>query len=168
MVRTEFEAIQYPEQWPPPDMPAIPPHPLSWIPIIGHAFQHCRWLWYSRAHRKGVLNRIADKINIQLEARPEEGPWPTVTVPKRRELAQIISEAVCLEKGLTHPPALHPNDPYPLLIWGPFDDLTPLIVGMESRKQLKLEIPSDTSIDAWNQRWTVQQFIEQLLPEPEG
>lgn len=159
MGRPEFPAIRYPTPWPPPDPPEFPSHPWSRLPLIGRVFHYFRWIRYSGQHQKAVVEPIADEIISQLETRPAEGPWPTA--PKQRAFAQIVSDAVRQEKGLTNPPALHPDDPFPLLFWGPFDDITPLIVKMESRNKLKFEIADNLFVDAWNQRWTIQQFIEQ-------
>jgi len=78
-------------------------------------------------------------------------------------LAKIVSDAIATEKGLKRSPALHPEDPVPLLFWGPFDDLTPLIVRIEMRKKLKREIPGELILTAWNERWTIQRFIEECL-----
>ena len=97
-----------------------------------------RWLRYTSRHQKEVLDPIAEEIVAQLESRPLDGPWPVTSVQK--SLAAIISDAVALEKGLPHSPALHPDDPFPLLFWGPFDDISPLIVRVESRGKLNLEI----------------------------
>ena len=106
-----------------------------------------------------MLDPIAEEIIAQLEMRPIDGPWPTT--PEQKALATIISDAVALEKGLPNSPALHPDDPFPLLFWGPFDDLTPLIVRTESRAKLNREIPERFILDGWNKRWTIQRFIEQ-------
>lgn len=158
MDQAEFPAIQYPTTWPPPEQPACPAHPASRIPLIGALFQYCRWLRCSRQHLRAVLDPIADEIISQLDARPTEGDWPAA--PEQRALAQMISEAVSLEKGLTNPPALHPDDPFPLLFWGPFDDLTPMIVCHDSREKLNREILKSVVMDAWNQRWTIRRFVE--------
>ena len=106
-----------------------------------------------------MLDPIAEEIITQLELRPTDGPWPIDS--EQKALATIVSEAVALEKGLAHSPALHPDDPFPVLFWGPFDDITPAIVRMESRDKMNCEIPGDFIIDAWNQRWTIRRFIEQ-------
>lgn len=105
-----------------------------------------------------MLNPIADKIVDQLIARPAEFEWPKLE--PHRSIAKIISHAVGLEKGLPHSPALHPNDMFGPMFWGPFDDLTPLIVWAECREQLKLAIPESVFIDAWEQGWTLRQFID--------
>ena len=89
-------------------------------------------------------------------------------MPEQRSLAQIVSDAVCLEKGLTNSPALHPDDPCPLLFWGPFDDMTPIIVEMDSRKELNREIPQNLFVDAWNHNWTIQRFIERCIETSSG
>jgi hypothetical protein len=159
--QVEFTAIRYPTVWPPPELPMFPPHPLSWIPVIGRLFQYFRWVRSSHEHQKAVLDPIAEEIISQLATRPSDGSWPTI--PEQRSLAQVISDAVCLEKGLANPPALHPDDPFPLLFWGPFDDITPLIVRMGCRDKLKREIPGSLIIDAWNGRWTIERFIQQVL-----
>lgn len=75
-------------------------------------------------------------------------------------MAKIISDVVALEKGLSHSPALHPDDPFPLLFWGPFDDLTPLFVREEFRKKFRREIPERLILDAWNEQWSIGRFIE--------
>lgn len=165
MGQSAFPAIRYPERWPPPDLPPFPPHPLAWIPVFGSLFRYFRWLRYSQKHQP-VLDRIAGEIISQLETRPDEGPWPSV--PDQRLFAQIVSDAVYREKGLTHRPALHPNDPFPLLFWGGYDDITPMIVRIESLEKLKLEVPDKLIMAGWNQRWTIQQFTEQLLAKSAG
>ncbi|TVQ00609.1 MAG: hypothetical protein EA381_07315 [Planctomycetaceae bacterium] len=47
------------------------------------------------------------------------------------------------------------------LFWGPFDDITPAIVRVESRSKLNLEIPDQLILDGWDEQWTIRHFIEQ-------
>tara|TARA_R100000789_G_scaffold84186_2_gene79810 strand:+ start:2717 stop:3292 length:576 start_codon:yes stop_codon:yes gene_type:complete len=159
MDKTDFAPMQYPIPWPPPDLPSFPPHPLSRIPVLGWPFRYFRWLRYSSQHQRVVLDPIAENIVAQLEKRPTDSPWPICA--DQKVLAKIISDAVAFEKGLPVSPALHQDDPFPLLFWGPFDDITPLIVRVECRKKLNREIPSRLLIDAWNERWSVGRFIEE-------
>jgi hypothetical protein len=127
------------------------------LPVVGRILQYFTWLRYSRQHQTEVLDPIAEQIINQLESRPALSEWPVS--PHDRQVAMIISDAITQEKGLTKSPALHPDDPFPLLFWGPFDDLTPLIVRANCRDQLKLTLPTDIFTDAWQQRWTIQRFI---------
>ena len=158
---SEFRAIQYPIQWPPPELPPFPPHPLARIPVVGWPFRYFRWLRYSSRHIREVLDPIAEEIIAQLEMRPAHGPWPCE--PTQKAIAAIISDAVGLEKGLTQSPALHPDDPFSVLFWGPFDDLTPLHVRVECNDKLQLKLPPNMLIDAWNQRWTIGRFIDACI-----
>ncbi|WP_145230745.1 hypothetical protein [Gimesia algae] len=74
----------------------------------------------------------------QLEARGQIDNWVMknnwFNTPEKQQIALIISEAIGLEKPLEAPPPLHPQDPFGPLFWGPFDDLTPLIVRLEIQK----------------------------------
>jgi hypothetical protein len=122
-------------------------------------FQYFRWLRYSSKHQREALDPIAEEIITQLKTRPTDGQWPIKA--EHQVLAKIISDAVAREKGLPRSPALHPDDPFPLLFWGPCDDITPLIVRMESREKNNCEIPEHLMINAWNERWTIQRFVEE-------
>jgi hypothetical protein len=161
MAELSFPALQYPAIWPPPELPPYKPNGWSRFQVLGLPFRYLTWLRHVRQHERDVLDPIADEIVSQLERRPVQGPWPRHE--EERKIAQIISDAVGLEKGLPHSPALHPDDPFPLLFWGPFDDVTPLIVRMDSRDKLKREIPGHLIIDAWNDRWTIQRFIQEVF-----
>jgi hypothetical protein len=142
-------------------MPSLPPDHLSRMPVLGWMFRYFRWLRSNAAHRREVLEPIANAIIAQLEKRPTDGPWPVT--PEHKVLARIVSDAVATEKGLLASPALHPDDPYPLLFWGPHDDITPLTVIVETRKRLSREIPEQLTQAAWNERWTIRRFIEECI-----
>ncbi len=154
----QFAPVKYPELWPPPDLPPYPQHWSSRIPLIGYVSRHVQRQKQWWAHFGSVLEPIADGIVNQLIDRPSELVWPENE--PGRSIAQIISNAIADEKGLPQSPALHPDDPFQPLFWGPFDDLTPLIVGMECRAKLGMTLPKEIFDDAWNQRWTIKQFIE--------
>ena len=159
VIEAELFPLQYPDVWPPPDLAPCPPHRFQRVPIVrwvvGCFIRLRRW----SQHLEMVLEPIADQIKEQLEARPVVGFWPEST--SQQQIAEIISEAVCLEKGLKKPPVRHPKDPFPLLFWGPYDDLTPLIVNMELNDKLGLKIPMDFFLVAWKEEWTVQQFVQE-------
>lgn len=156
-----FPPLQYPSPWPPPELPPYPRHPLEWVPVLGWLIRYFRWLHFNSIHDRQDLDPLAKAIITQLESRPTHGPWPTNAEEKC--LVEIISDAVKIEKGLRHAPAIHPDDPFPLLFWGPFDDLTPLLVRIECRDKLHREIPGDMLGEAWNGRWTIHRFIENVM-----
>ena len=139
-------------------MPPYTPHWSSRIPLIGYVSRYVKWRQQWRFHHANVLEPIADRIIDQLIDRPSDLIWPNNETHRR--IAQVISNAIGIEKELPQSPALHPDDPFQLLFWGPFDDLTPLFVRTECRDKLDLPLSESIFIDAWNQRWTIQQFIE--------
>ena len=110
-----------------------------------------------KQHQREILDPIANQIILQLNVRPPVGRWPDTS--EKRQIAKIISQAICAKKGLTHPRALHPEDPFPFLFWGTDDDLTPALVRIELGKQFHFDLPSDVILRAWNERWTLQTFI---------
>lgn len=61
---------------------------------------------------------------------------------------------------------LSDEHPFPLLFWGPFDDLTPFLVRSDVRKLLNRAVSGELIIEAWNQRWTLQQFMDKCLELP--
>ena len=169
MTESTLLPLQYPDVWPPPELPPYPPLRFHRFPIIGSIVEHFRWLRRIREHIRTILNPIADRIFEQLEIREIDGVWPESS--SQRQIAKIIADVVCLEKGLEKPPSLHPDDPYPLLFWGPSEDLTPMFVRMDLRNTLGIRLPDDLLIQAWNDEWSIQRFVEScdrlLLRHPE-
>lgn len=168
MTTVEYGPLVYPSVWPPPALP--PPVPGSWearlkrIPILGwfpvFLIRYLRW----RKHYSEVLEPIAFEITEQLEARPMVAGWSSrshwFSTARHQKIAEIISDAVALEKFLVDSPPLHPEDPFPLLFWGPFDDLTPLTVGLEIQKEFEASLTSEGIRQAWEENWTLREFID--------
>ena len=117
---------------------------------------------------------MEDAICDPLESRPVVGPWPTDPLEVR--VARVISEAVGLEKGVDgvpygecvvgrRGPALHPDDPMPLLLWGPVDDLTLGILFLEFEKS-RFGVPRErtqaATKRAWFEAWTCRRFVEHI------
>ncbi|QDT29019.1 hypothetical protein [Gimesia panareensis] len=164
----QYEPLKYPLVWPPPGYPAPSPESreakFRRIPLLGWfpswILRHIRW----RKHYYEILEPIAEEIVEQLEARPQIADWSSISsgfaTSRHQKIAEIISDAICLEKGLENPPPLHPEDPSSLLFWGPFDDLTPLIVGMEIHKEFNCHVPRDVLLLAWQQDWCLREFID--------
>jgi len=118
-----FPSLSYPTPWPPPRHQR---HWLSRIPFIG-------WLiggLYEglTAYRDPPRRQIELQITTQLESRPEaNADWP-VDLAQRR-VVDLLAGIICVEKCLSvDRVALHPDDPLELLMWGPFDDITPMVL----------------------------------------
>ena len=150
--------LEYPATWPPPLMPPTPSHLFHRIPIVGWLAWYLTWLRHAGKHQRTMLDPIAEEIIRQLNLRPTTGGWPIST--EQRQIVKIISDAVCLEKGMDFPPALHPEDPCQLLFWGPFDDITPGIIRAELSKQFRFHLPSEFIIRSWDENWTLRTFVE--------
>ncbi len=165
MNEIDFLPLQYPDPWPPPGIHPTdePKQTLNQIPIVGRLIRYIRWLNQSRTYLRDVGYPIEEQIVEQLNARPNHGVWPSSA--DKCEIACIISRAVRNEKGLDVVPALHPEDPFSLLFWGPFDDITPLIVRTELQKQHQIRLPSDTFLLAWKEDWTIEKFVDFCLEQ---
>ena len=137
MANPIYKPLNYPKVWPPPDLPPASPESFEYkmkhIPILGWVVAYIIWLFRWRRFKQEVLNPIEDEIVVQLDARGT----------------------------IESPPPLYPEDPFGPLFWGPFDDLTPLIVDLEIQKEFGFRIPNDGLIaQAWKEQWTIEKFIE--------
>ena len=171
-----FAPLRNPPGWPPPDAP--PPGErevrLRTVPVIGGVLAWpltcLRW----KRHERTALVPLGNAICDRLESRPVVGRWPTDPLEVR--VARVVSEAVGLEKGVggvphgepvagRRGPALHPEDPMPLLLWGPVDDLTPAILFLEFEKP-RFGVPRDRTQAAvkraWFEGWTCRRFVEHV------
>jgi hypothetical protein len=116
-----FIPLSFPTPWPPPPCER---HFLRRIPILGWLIGG---LWEGLTGYRDPCHRAIElHITEQLEARPEQNVnWPTDS--NQRRVVEILANIVCIEKCLSaNCVALHPDDPVVLLMWGPFDDLTPI------------------------------------------
>ena len=160
---------------------------LRAIPFIGRVLAWplacVRW----KRHERTALVPIGRAICDQMRSRPLIGPWPSD--PPLLRVAQAVSEAVAREKdldGASHGgpdfgrrgPALHPDDPMPLLLWGPVDDWTPLLLFGEFERP-QFGVPRDVTREAveraWFEAWTCRRFVEHIAelcrehePRPSG
>ncbi len=146
-----------PDRWPPEAPPALPPTEnevrLRRIPLGGRLIAD----FIANRRRLNQLSSssepIARGIALQLEARSPFEPWGES--PRQQVMLRELAEAITLEKSLTVPPAIHPDDPMPLLLWGAFDDITPLIL------QTKLRLSPDLLQRAYREVWTVRKFLRE-------
>ncbi|QDT96244.1 hypothetical protein [Gimesia aquarii] len=169
MANPIYKPLNYPKVWPPSDLPPASPESFEYkmkhIPILGWVVAYIIWLFRWRRFRQEVLNPIEDEIVVQLDARGTIENWyktqKWLNNPTKQKIGLIISEAIGLEKPVESPPPLYPEDPFGPLFWGPFDDLTPLIVDLEIQKEFGCRIPNDGLIaQAWNEQWTIEKLIE--------
>jgi len=168
MIESVYPPLNYPQNWPPVVSP--PPPPGGWetslkrIPVAGWITASLISRFRKGQHEQEVLSFIEKEIVDQLEARGKVNNWflkyDWFDSPVKQQIAVIVSEAIGLEKPVEFPPPLHPEDPFGLLFWGPFDDLTPLIVGLDIQKKWKCYIPRETISLAFDDNWTLIQFIE--------
>lgn len=156
-----FLPLAYPATWPPPEMAPLPAHFLRRVPVLGLFVTYAMWLRRVRQHVKLVLAPIADEICQQLETRPQASNDKHCS--REESIFWIISDTVCLEKGLSRPPKLHPDDPYPLLVWGPIDDVSPATISMVLERELRINLPPAVQRQAWEERWTLQKLINHCL-----
>lgn len=160
MIAIEYNPLRFPKPWPPPAFPDRSGEKigLERVPVFGWFVRYWQRFRQSQLHMKNVLDPIADQIVQQLESRPSICEWPGTEI--ERQIVLKISETICLEKGLDFPPALHPDDPLILLFWGPFDDISFLVVKCDLEKQLSIQIPVDTLLRFADENWTVRKFID--------
>jgi len=169
MCKSKYQPVRYPKVWPPPEVPPAAlesfESKIKHVPIAGWivAYFLAQFRW-SR-HRSEVLSSIEQEIVEQLEARETSINWikgqEWLNTPQKQKIALIISEAIGLEKPIESPPQLHPEDPFGPLFWGPFDDLTPMIVRIEIKKEFGYRLPSDGLMDKfWDEQWTIGKFID--------
>lgn len=140
----ELQPLKFPKPWPPPDRAQ---GELARIPILG-------WLMMGIAETVEMLTRnaywklqfdIEAQILRQLAARYDlQVTWPTDAVQKR--VVTALSAAVCDEKGLDRL-VLHPHDPAILLLWGPYDDLTPELFRRELEWEFHTKIATTSFYD---------------------
>ena len=172
-----FPPLTWPEPWPPPEEPPAGAFERVcwWIPVLGWPFALVAGQMRIWRHIWGTLEAVESRICDQLEPRPEARPRDGDTRPTR--ISCVISKAIALEKGVAgtlpegavphrsrYGPALHPEDPMPLLMWGPFEDFTPAILREEYRKAFGLSFPRDDDcvVRAWDERWTVARFVAEI------
>ena len=101
---------------------------------------------------------LEEEIVSQLKSRSSFQWYPPGSV--EGEIVTALAEAVADEKGIELP-SIHPDDPTELLLWGAYDDLTPLIFRMKVRKRLTIEFPNDEWLwQSWNEHWSVAQLVD--------
>lgn len=134
----EFAPLSYPTPWPPPKLTER----SKWhrVPILG-------WI-VCEIHRDFVGDRVARGIHrdivAQLNGRPSTTPaWPVE--PRERQVVEALGKAVAGEKDLQGKSvALHPDDPVVLLLWGEFDDLTPVIFSSSIENDVGIDLDCST------------------------
>ncbi len=112
---------------------------------------------------------IEKQICDQLNARPATNvDWPKA--PARMRIVDALAGAVKHEKE--HPlehVTLHPDDPFVLLLWGCYDDLTPVIFRWNLEEAFDLKVSDKrwreliSSNDWFANELTVAEAVEQLL-----
>ncbi|QDU16489.1 hypothetical protein CA11_43210 [Gimesia maris] len=168
LIETDYPPVRLSQAWPPVISPPPPPaqreHRFKRIPLVGWVLAGILASSRRRSHAWQELAIVEKEIVDQLEARGQIDNWVKknnwFNTPEKQQIALIISEAIGLEKPLESPPPLHPEDPFGPLFWGPFDDLTPLTVRLEIQKKWNIHIPGDSISLAWEEDWTILQFIE--------
>jgi hypothetical protein len=152
--------LMFPTPWPPPRKT----RPIGQISVVGSIVDGLCFLFTGDPE----LQAIETQIIRQLEARPDcNDDWPTDA--KQRGIVRVLSNAVCDEKLCRQGVALHPDDPVALLMWGYYDDLTPLLsksglMRLFGLKKLPAALPEffqrDVGSDLLASRRTVRDLVE--------
>ena len=127
------EPLHFPSPWPPPESPD-----------------------------NNLLASIEKQIVDQLTARSclnNLNNWPD---SRRRQIAQLISDAIKAEKDLSNV-QIHPNDPIELLFWGANDDMSALVFSLVLQKQYGIKLTSQDFHMLWRQHATTSDLIEFCL-----
>ena len=155
----DIRPLQLPSNWPPPPFPEPSSRELWWwrIPVIGWFVAYFMYLCRISEHRKRSLFPLEEEIVRQLSSRPSFQWYPPGS--DEAEIVSALAEAVAHEKGIELP-SIHPDDPTELLLWGAYDDLTPLVFRMKIRKRLTVEFPNDDwLLQSWNGHWPVSKLV---------
>lgn len=99
---------------------------------------------------------ISDPIEVELNARPVVCGWRGD--PIEDAILVALADAVGLEKYLPHSPALHPKDSLRYLLWGAFDDITPLVFRTNFDKRFKCD-PVAAVLEGVEKDWNVEEFV---------
>lgn len=163
-----YEPLKYPQVWPPPDEP--PPSPESRearfrrVPLFGRFLSGLLAHFRRLEHLNETLYPIETEILDQLEGRPRTSDWfrneNWFESSRKQQLVQAFSRAMASEKGLDEPPPLHPDDPFELLLWGAFDDMTWLTAALEIRQELHCLIPREGFWLSQEQNWTLKDYLD--------
>ncbi len=156
--------LHYPPDWPPQSMPPLQfDHWAARIPIIGQVaifFANHSHYWN---HIEKVWGPIENNIIQQIEGRPalqEQG-----AKSKEEKIVMALAKAACQEKGISPPRELHPDDPGVLLMWGPFDDITPLIFRMNLEKSPGIKLTTETAYKICEPGLTVSEIADLVLAQ---
>ena len=109
-------------------------------------------------HSEQFLRPLEEEIICQLQSRSSFQWYPPRSV--EAEIITALAEAIADEKGIEMP-SIHPDDPTELLLWGAYDDLTPLVFRLKIQKRLTVLLPNDGWLwQSWNEHWPVSQLVE--------
>ncbi len=155
MFELGYSELEYPCEWPPSEIGYFLP-----IQTRTHNF----WRWPKRqlhqirlnSKHRNTVKEIDRNISYSLSERPEFGGWPLDSEPLR--IAKVVSRLLAEERALKRPPALHPNDPIPILFWDPFEGLMPMLVKWEFEMNIQIDSIS-VILQAMDEKWTMQSFL---------
>ena len=109
-------------------------------------------------HRVQSLRPLEEEIIRQLQSRPSFQWYPPGSVGA--EIITAIAEAIADEKRIELP-SIHPDNPTERLLWGAYDDLTPLVFRLKIQKRFTVQFPNDGWLwQSWNEHWSVSQLVE--------
>lgn len=122
------------------------------------------WIFAGHERIRESYRYITEPIEEQLNARPIVCSWRGDSVEDGVLVA--LSDAVGLEKCVPHSPALHPKDSLRYLLWGAFDDITPLVFRTNFDKRFKCD-PVAAVLEGVDKNWNLDEFVAaciQLIP----
>ncbi len=154
-----YSELEYPCEWPPSEI-------RYFLPI--QTFTPDFWRWPERqlyqirlnSKHRNTVKEIDRNISQTLADRPEFGGWPLDSEQLR--FAKVVSRLLAEERALERPPALHPNDPIPILFWDSFDGLMPMLVKWEFEMNFQIDSIS-VILRAMDEKWTMQSFLYSVL-----
>ena len=163
-----FPPLEYPKPWPPPEDESEQTQ-LAWgldaLKRWLHKLLHGSELQKTHYH-------MERQVCEQLNTRPATNEtWPQDLI--RRRIVESLGEAVRQEKK--HPlrhVTLHRDDPIILLLWGCYDDMTPLIFLRNLETAFDVTIPGEVRRDlflfhrpSWyDDNRSVGDLVEQVIP----
>lgn len=105
-----------------------------------------------------VAYKTSENIIMQLESRTLEFKYDDEL---RDNILMILRKSVAKEKGMKDV-LIYPDDPIKLLLWGPYDDLSPLLFLIDIEKCYKVRIDPILYRRLINEDITANEFVEKI------
>jgi hypothetical protein len=159
MTKLALTPLKYPSTWARLNRPPrFTSRQIAWqqTALVGNLIKRWHRLRRNWQHRDDVLLPIERSIVEQLRLRPKFAEYSSDL--HINQITAMLSKAIGEEK-LIDPPALHPDDPCPLLFFGSFDDWTGILFSHSLQARFGEAWPIEQAEKCWKEQWTLNQLI---------